>query len=128
MAPLKTLLLQNVVASPLHTHNMEEVVNVNSNVIENRLVDINNLERGVREVGELFTDISLLVQEQGEHIDNIETNIQGSNINIDKARQQLVRANQYRVRRRRCYIKCICFTIVLLICIIILLIITSPKN
>jgi syntaxin 7 len=126
MTILKSSLLQNAVDSPLHSHHME-IVNYNTNRIEERVVAINNLERGVREVGELFGDMALLVHNQGVNIDNIETNIQTTHVNIDRSRDQLIKASQYQTKRRKCYIKCICFTIGILTILIIILIVI-PKN
>jgi len=126
MVPLKTSLLTNEVASPLHAHTMELVTNTTS--LEERSVAINNLEQGVREVSELFTDIGLLVQEQGEQIDNIEITIQHSDLNISNANKELVRASQYQARTRKCYIKCGCVIIGILTCIIIIVIFTRPKG
>jgi t-SNARE complex subunit (syntaxin) len=127
MTTLKKSLIQNIVESPLHEHSMQ-VVDHNPNVIEERVVAINNLERGVREVGELFGDMALLVNNQGENIDNIETNIQNTHVSIDQARDQLVRASQYQRRHRKCYIKCICLTIGVLTILIIVLAVILPKN
>ena len=127
MAALKSSLLQAVIESPLHEHRMQ-VVDHNPQIIEERVVAIHSLERGVREVGELFGDMALLVQNQGENIDNIETNIQNTHVSIDQARDQLVRASQYQRRRRKCYIKCICLTIGVLTILIIVLAVILPKN
>ena len=89
--------------------------------LEERERDINNLARGVQEVSDLFTDMSLLVSHQGIQIDNIETNIQNSFSHIDKANIQLIKAKKYQEKRRKCCIKifCISFFIIILITVII---------
>ena len=85
--------------------------------------DINKLARGVREVGDLFTDISLLVTYQGNNIDNIETNIQTTFNNIEKANIQLDKIKKYKQKRRNCCIRIACigfFVITFFVMIIIL--------
>jgi t-SNARE complex subunit (syntaxin) len=95
--------------------------------LESRERDINQLARGVQEVSDLFTDMSLLVTYQGEQIENIETNIQNSFSHIDKANIQLEKAKKYKDKRRRCYIKIFCISF-LIIGVLILLIIITNKN
>ena len=126
MAALKSSLLQSAMESPLHEQRMQ-TVDHNPQIIEERVVAIHGLERGVREVGELFNDMALLVNNQGENIDNIETNIQNTHVTINQARDQLVKASRYQRRRRKCYYRCICFTIGILTILIIILIVI-PKN
>lgn len=127
MTTLKSSLLQTATESPLHEQRMQ-TVDHNQHVIEERVVAIHSLERGVREVGELFNDMALLVNNQGENIDNIETNIQNTHVSIDQARDQLVKASHYQRTRRKCYIKCMCITIGVLTILIIVLAVISPKN
>ncbi len=78
---------------------------------------INHLATDIQQVSELFTDMALLVNAQGENIDNIEINIQNSSTNIEQANKQLVEANKYQKRKRRCACKCICFLLTTIIII-----------
>jgi t-SNARE complex subunit (syntaxin) len=91
--------------------------------LEERERDINKLTRGVREVGDLFTDISLLVSYQGNNIDNIEANIQNTFNNIEKANIQLEKIKKYKQKRRNYCIRiaCIGFFIITFFVIIIIL-------
>lgn len=93
--------------------------------LESRERDINRLARGVQEVSDLFTDMSLLVTYQGEQIENIETNIQNSFSHIDKANIQLEKAKKYKEKKRRFYIKLFCFIFLIITIIIILVILES---
>lgn len=54
--------------------------------------DINKLSHGVKEVGDLFMDISLLVSYQGNKLDNIENNISQTLENTQKSNNQLHQA------------------------------------
>ena len=89
--------------------------------LEEREHEINNLARGVQELSDLFTDVSLLVSDQEVQIDNIESNIQTTFSHIDKANIQLVKAKKYQKKKRNCYIKIfgIFFVIIIIIIIII---------
>ncbi len=93
--------------------------------LEEREKDINNLSRGVQEISDLFTDMSLLVSYQGNQIDNIETNIQNSFSHIDKANIQLIKAKKYRDRRQRCYLKIFCISFFIIGILILVIMITN---
>ena len=83
--------------------------------------DINNIHRTVHEVAEIFQDLALLVDEQGTHIDHIQTNIQSAHREVDKGMQQLARASssQKQARARMCF--CAAFLIALLVVGILIL-------
>jgi len=93
--------------------------------LRDREQDINRLARGIQEVSDLFTDISLLVSYQGEQIENIETNIQNSFSHIDKANIQLEKAKKYKEKKRRFYVKLFCFIFLIITIMIILIILKS---
>ena len=48
-------------------------------------------------VNEIFHDLALLVHEQGEAIDSIESHIEHAAINVEQGNIQLVRAKAYQV-------------------------------
>jgi syntaxin 16 len=73
--------------------------------MQTREQDINKLAKGVQEVSDLFTDVSLLVTYQGNQIDNIENNVSQTLCNIDRANKQLEKAKTYRDKKRKCYLK-----------------------
>ena len=94
---------------------------LNDSIIAEREEDINNIHRTVHEVAEIFQDLALLVDEQGTHIDNIQTNIESAGRQVDKGVQQLARASrsQKKNRARLCF--CAAFLITLLIVGILIL-------
>lgn len=101
----------------------------NENLILEREVGINNLARDVEQVGDLFSDLAILVQNQGHQIDNIETNISSSINNIEGANNQLVKANNYQKAKTRCTCRCIFFLLFLCcILVVIILIKVAIKN
>lgn len=93
--------------------------------LEERERDINKLTRGVREVGDLFTDISLLVTYQGDNIDNIETNIQNTFNNIEKANIQLDKIKKYKQKRRNCCIRIACIGLFIITFFVIIIILSN---
>ncbi len=90
--------------------------------LEEREQDINRLARGVQEVSDLFTDVSLLVSYQGEQIENIQTNIQNSFSHINKANVDLEKAKKYKEKKRQFYSKLFCFIFFIISIIIIIII------
>ena len=99
---------------PLHQQQQQQnqIEDVGERIMEERVVAINQLSSDVQQVSDLFTDMALLVHEQGHHIDNIETNIVNSRNNIEGANRQLVKASRYQRRKRKCVCRCICFLII----------------
>mgnify|MGYP006135789225 FL=1 len=69
---------------------------------------------------EIFQDLALLVDEQGTHIDNIQTNIESANRQTAKAVTQLAKASrsQRKNRKRMC-----CFALLLLFILVALMLV-----
>jgi syntaxin 7 len=99
-----------------------EINPINENLIVEREREIENIHKGVQEISELFTDMALLVTQQGETINSIQDNIEASANNTEKAVIQLNKAkkyqSKYRVRSFYCFI--IIFIILLIIIIIMI--------
>ena len=56
--------------------------------------------RQVQEVSEIFQDLALLVDEQGTHIDNIQTNIESAATQTERGVQELHKANKHQKKAR----------------------------
>uniref|UniRef100_A0A4W4DMR0 t-SNARE coiled-coil homology domain-containing protein n=1 Tax=Electrophorus electricus TaxID=8005 RepID=A0A4W4DMR0_ELEEL len=74
------------------------------NEIESRHKDIMRLESSIRELHDMFRDMALLVETQGEMIDNIEKNVRNAVDYVGKANEQCKKAVRYQKRARRKYI------------------------
>ena len=74
-------------------------------------------------MSELFQDMSILVSQQGDQIDNIESNIIHSLSHVDKANVELKKADKYQSNKRFKSLYCGCFIIFTLLIIIIIIII-----
>ncbi|XP_069817097.1 syntaxin-2 isoform X1 [Dendropsophus ebraccatus] len=91
------------------------------NEIEARHKDIMKLESSIRELHDMFTDIAMLVETQGEMINNIEKNVENAVEYIEHAKEETKKAVKYQSKsRRKMIIIIICVAILLLILAIIL--------
>lgn len=77
--------------------------------IENRHKELLVLESRIRDIHDLFFQMSLLVEEQGRMVDNIEVNVSATQDFVGKATSHIKKAVKYKKRnpcRRLC---CCCF-------------------
>ena len=95
--------------------------------IKNQHQEIIRLEKSIRELNELFLDMSLIVDQQGEILDTIEANVQRSRGAIDQSGQTLQQAQvlKRKVDKKRCL--CIVFLVILIAIIVILLAVFIPR-
>ena len=110
MNSLKQILLHTPKSTEVtHEHPLQnQPQQMNEIIIEERNTAIDHLATDMQQVSELFSDMALLVNEQGENIDNIQINIENSDTNIQKATDQIIKANKYQNKKRRRTCKCIC--------------------
>ncbi|XP_065891057.1 syntaxin-2-like isoform X2 [Dysidea avara] len=89
--------------------------------VEQRHQEIMALEQDIRELQEMFIDISALVQEQGEVINRIEYNVESAAHHVKRGRLQVNDACQLKksYNRKRYILICICIVILLVIVLII---------
>jgi syntaxin 1A len=82
--------------------------------IEARHNDIIKLENSIRELHDMFMDMAMLVESQGEMIDRIEYNVEKSVDYVESAKQDTKKAVKYQSKARR-------KKIIIIICIIVAL-------
>jgi syntaxin 1B/2/3 len=85
--------------------------------IESRHRDIMRLEQSIRELHQLFMDMAVLVEAQGELIDQIEYNVSQSVAYTKDAVVNLRKANELQKKSRK---KMCCLMICLLIVIVVI--------
>lgn len=73
--------------------------------IEQRHKELINLETKMRDLKDLFLQISILVEEQGEMVNNIETTVTNTEDYVQKTKEQLRSAAKYR-RKNPCRVLC----------------------
>ncbi|XP_072601815.1 syntaxin-3 isoform X2 [Vulpes vulpes] len=69
--------------------------------IEGRHKDIVRLESSIKELHDMFVDIAMLVENQGEMLDNIELSVLHTAEHVEKAREETKRAVKYRGQARK---------------------------
>lgn len=82
--------------------------------IEGRHKDIVKLESSIKELHDMFMDIAMLVENQGEMLDNIELNVMHTVDHVEKARDETKRAVKYQGQARKKLIIIIVVVVVLL--------------
>ncbi|XP_052896390.1 syntaxin-1A isoform X3 [Anopheles moucheti] len=87
--------------------------------IEARHADIIKLENSIRELHDMFMDMAMLVESQGEMVDRIEYHVENSRDYVTTGQQDLVQAVKYMAKARK---KKIWIAICVLIAIIILVV------
>ncbi|XP_029676540.1 syntaxin-1A isoform X3 [Formica exsecta] len=89
--------------------------------IEARHADIIKLENSIRELHDMFMDMAMLVESQGEMIDRIEYHVEHAVDYVQTATQDTKKALKYQSKaRRKLFLIVICVTIAVIILIIIL--------
>uniref|UniRef100_A0A8D0HD05 Syntaxin 2 n=1 Tax=Sphenodon punctatus TaxID=8508 RepID=A0A8D0HD05_SPHPU len=71
------------------------------NEIESRHKDIMKLESSIRELHDMFIDMAMFVETQGEMIDNIERNVSSAVDYVEHAKEETKKAVKYQSRARR---------------------------
>lgn len=81
--------------------------------IESRHRDIVRLESSIRELHDMFVDIAMLVENQGEVVNNIEVNVMKSTDHVELAKAETKKALRYQSRARKKTIIIVCILLIL---------------
>lgn len=100
--------------------------------IEARHKDILKLEQSIKELHDMFMDMAMLVESQGEMIDNIENNMSNTANYVEVAKNETKAAVVYQSKARRKKIiiiaLCILLAIILIVILVVLLAAYIPKS
>lgn len=90
--------------------------------IEERHKDILRLEKSIQELCEMFSEIAILIQAQGELIENIEKNVQATKDYVESAKTQTDQARVYqsKARRKKIILIVVLITVVLIVIAILI--------
>ncbi|KAF7669166.1 hypothetical protein LDENG_00236040 [Lucifuga dentata] len=91
------------------------------NEIESRHQDIIRMETSIRELHAMFMDLAMLVETQGDMVNNIEKNVSNAAEYIDRAKEETKKAVRYQKKSRRKYI-IVAFALLILLAVIALII------
>lgn len=86
--------------------------------IENKHERILHLEQSINELHQLFVDMALLVETQGEIINQIEMNVHSAAEYVKEGNQELVQAVEYQKKSRKKM--CIIIIIVVVVCVVLM--------
>lgn len=96
--------------------------------IKARHEDIMNLEKSIRELHDMFMDMAMLIESQGEMVDRIEYHVDHAKDHVLIATQDTKKAKEYQSKaRKKKIIIIICISVLLLILIIWLITFFSMK-
>ncbi|XP_055628141.1 syntaxin-1A isoform X2 [Toxorhynchites rutilus septentrionalis] len=89
--------------------------------IEARHADIIKLENSIRELHDMFMDMAMLVESQGDLVDRIEYHVEQGGQYVAQGQQQLVEASKYmsKARKKKVMIA-VCVAITLIVLIVLL--------
>ncbi|KAI9017754.1 t-SNARE [Gaertneriomyces semiglobifer] len=102
---------------------LDSEIQFNETLIQEREQDLVGIEQSIQEVNEIFRDLGTLVHEQGYMLDNIESNVQSVEINMENATSELRVADRYQ-RSKRNKLCCIITIITVIVLVLVLVIIT----
>ncbi|XP_062506218.1 syntaxin-12-like isoform X2 [Corticium candelabrum] len=101
---------------------MQEEVDIE--LIREREDAILQIETTMGDVNQIFKDLSLMVHEQGDMIDNIECNVEDAHDRVEEGNKQLVQARKHQKSSRKKM--CCCLTILIIGAIVLTLVIVLP--
>ncbi|KAF9508329.1 hypothetical protein BS47DRAFT_1320767 [Hydnum rufescens UP504] len=88
-------------------------------LIQERETEIREIETGIHELNEIFRDLGTLVIEQGDMLENIESNVISIARDTQGANEELGHASEYQRKAGR-RAACLMLIIVIVICIVLL--------
>ncbi|SCU81679.1 LAFA_0C06502g1_1 [Lachancea sp. 'fantastica'] len=96
----------------------EEELNFHTLIQQERSEEIGRIHSAVQEVNAIFHQLGSLVREQGEDVDTIDNNISGLSGNLQRANEQLGKAERSQRKRNRCGI---IFLVVIVVVVLIVI-------
>ncbi|CAH1779246.1 unnamed protein product [Owenia fusiformis] len=93
-------------------------VDDNTQLIQQREQEINNVVKSITELNDIFRDMASMIVDQGTILDRIDYNIESTATTVEKGLQQLQKAEKYQKKNRKMLV-----IVVLAVVIIVMLII-----
>ncbi|XP_019640220.1 PREDICTED: syntaxin-16-like isoform X1 [Branchiostoma belcheri] len=96
-----------------------QMVDENSEVVEEREREINKIVQSISDLNEIFRDLAQIVVEQGTVLDRIDYNIEQTATKVDSGLQQLQKAEKYQKKNRKMLLILVLAVIVIIMFIIL---------
>ncbi|KAF0989002.1 hypothetical protein HZS_6116 [Henneguya salminicola] len=95
--------------------------------IEERQKAIKKIEEDIMGVNDIMKDLAVLIHEQGEYVDSIESHVEVTHSQVQAANIQLEKARNFqsKSRKKQC---CLILTLIIIIAIISLIIYLKTKK
>jgi len=109
---------------------LEDDSSFQDSIIKEREREIKDIQVQMIQVNEIFKDLAKLVEDQGEMIDNIQTNISHASANVESAADEVSEANKLgqSARRKYCYLALIVTIIVAVLVGIVVIVVKTKEN
>lgn len=96
--------------------------------LEERHGDILALEKSVTDVNILFKELNLLVSEQGEKLDNIESNVEQVEVHVESGNVELKKAKESQSKARKKRFCCFTLLGVAVLILIIIIVVVATQS
>ncbi|SCU86162.1 LAMI_0D00694g1_1 [Lachancea mirantina] len=93
----------------------QDELDFHSIVQEQRNQEISRIHSAVQEVNAIFKQLGSMVREQGEDVDNIDNNISGLSGNLQRANEQLSKADKSQRNKNKCGIAVLIIVVVVVL-------------
>jgi len=109
---------------------LDDELDFQDNIIKERDTQIKTIQGQMVQVNEIFRDLAKLVEDQGEMIDNIQTNIVSASQNVESGLKEVKEADksQQSSRKKLCILAIIVTVIVAVVVIVVVLVTTGKKQ
>jgi hypothetical protein len=89
---------------------------------------VQEIAREVRQLNDLTKDVAILVEDQGEALDNIAENIGSAGEKVERGVVELHKANAYQQKNRKLLCCCLIMGLVIAVCILIPTLLATEKD
>ncbi|BES98565.1 Syntaxin 7 [Nesidiocoris tenuis] len=90
-------------------------------LIEEQEESIRQLEKNIVDVNDIFKKFGKLVHDQGEMVDNIESQIEGAKVYVSQGTENLRQAGRYKNKLRKCKFMMLIIPAIVLVCLFTLI-------
>jgi len=110
-----------------HTLQMDNMIQYNENLIAERDEEVRSIEHDVCEINDIFKDLAVMVNDQGQKLGNIEDYITTTSVNTEQANVEIDKSyiQQKKARKRTCLLVIILLTALLIFLLILTRSLTS---
>jgi len=114
-------------SSPLFTQQIH-LIDRTDDYLQSRSESIKEVERTIIDMGKIFEQLSILIHEQGEQVDMINSNVEEASLNVESGHNELLKFYQSVTSNRWLMIKIFGVLIVFVIIFVVLLAWSTPDR